>query len=105
MSVFSDLLNGVLVIDPAADVIDFGGRWYSWGQLSSTIDAIRAALAQVGLGRDDRVGVMVRNRPSAFAAVLTAIAGEACMVSINPLLPDDRLLKDIENLKLPVVIA
>lgn len=105
MSVFSDLLNGVLVIDPSADVIDFGGRWYSWGQLSSTVDAIRAALAQVGLGRDDRVGVMVRNRPSAFAAVLTVVAGEACMVSINPLLPDDRLLKDIETLKLPVVIA
>jgi acyl-CoA synthetase (AMP-forming)/AMP-acid ligase II len=105
MSVFADLLNGVLAIDPAADAIDYDGRWYSWGELGGTVDAIRAALATIGLGKDTRVGVMVRNRPSPFAAVLTVVAADASMVSINPLLPDDRLAKDIAGLELPVIIG
>lgn len=105
MSVFSDLLNGVLTIDRKADVIDYQGRWYNWGELADTIEAIRALLRQLGLGENARVGVMVRNRPSPFAAILTAVSGDACMVSINPLFPDERLLHDIAGLKLPVVIA
>ncbi|MET0371520.1 MAG: long-chain fatty acid--CoA ligase [Sphingobium sp.] len=105
MSVFSDLLNGVLAIDPDADVIDYHGKWYSWRQLGDTIAAIRGQLAGLGLGEGSRVGVMVRNRPSPFAAVLTAVSADACMVSINPLYPEERLIKDIGGLKLPVVIG
>jgi acyl-CoA synthetase (AMP-forming)/AMP-acid ligase II len=105
MSAFSELLNGVLEIDPSADVIDFQERWYSWGELAATICSIRACLVRLDLGADARVGVMVRNRPSALAAVLTAVADRACMVSINPLLPDDRLARDLAGLALPVVIA
>ncbi|MDB5580486.1 MAG: long-chain fatty acid--CoA ligase [Bradyrhizobium sp.] len=105
MSVFSDLLNGVLAIDRDADVIDYQGTWYDWGQLGDTIAAIRAQLDRLGLGSSARVGVMVRNRPSPFAAVLTSVAADACMVSINPLYPEERLIKDIAGLKLPVVIA
>ncbi|MET0375168.1 MAG: long-chain fatty acid--CoA ligase [Rhizorhabdus sp.] len=105
MSVFSDLLNGVLAIDPDADVIDYQGKWYSWRQLGDTITAIRGLLADLGLSEGARVGVMVRNRPSPFAAVLTAVAADACMVSINPLYPEERLIKDIGGLKLPVVIG
>ncbi|MDB5715725.1 MAG: long-chain fatty acid--CoA ligase [Sphingomonadales bacterium] len=105
MSVFSDLLNGVLAIDREADVIDYDGNWYKWGELGDTIEAIRAQLAKLELGEGTRVGVMVRNRPSPFAAVLTAVAADACMVSINPLYPDERLVKDIQGLNLPVVIG
>lgn len=105
MSLFSDQLNGVLAIDRDADVIDYAGVWYTWGQLADTIDAIRVELRKVGLGRDTRVGVMVRNRPAPFAAVLTAVAEDASMVSINPLLPDDRLAQDVADLALPVIIG
>ena len=48
---------------------------------------------------------MVRNRPSSFAAVLAVVAEDACMVSINPLLPDERLVADLRQLRLPVVAA
>ena len=50
MSVFSDLLNGVLTIDPSAEVIDYQGRWYSWRQLGDTIAEIRTLLATLGRG-------------------------------------------------------
>jgi long-chain acyl-CoA synthetase len=105
MSVFADLLNGVLAIDRSADVIDYQGKWYRWGELADTIDAVRGALVELGLGEGARVGVMVRNRPSPFAAVLTAVSSNACMVSINPLYPDERLIADLASLNLPVVIG
>ena len=105
MTVFSDLLNGVLAIDPEADVIEFRGVWYSWGQLGRTIGAIRTAMRQLGLGRDARIGVMVRNRPSALSAVLAVVAEDCCMVSINPLLPEERLIADLRTLKLGLVAA
>lgn len=105
MTAFSDLLNGVLALDPAADVIEFHNTWYTWGQLAGTIAAVRGAFRQLGLGQDARVGVLLRNRPSAFAAVLAVVSEDACMVSINSLLPDDRLLQDLRDLKLPVVVA
>ncbi len=95
----------MLAIEPEADVIDFRGTWHSWGELGATIAAIQQALAEIGLGPAARVGVMVRNRPSALAAVLTAVAEDACMVSINPLLPDERLTQDLRGLKLGVVVA
>lgn len=105
MSVFSDLLNGVMTIDPSAEVIDFQGKWYSWEALAATIESIRTQLRALGLAGDARVGVLVKNRPSSFAAVLTAVADDVCLVSINPLLPDDRLARDLGALKLPVLIA
>ncbi len=105
MSLFSEQLNGVLKIDRGANVIDYQGQWYSWGQLADTIEAIRGELRKIDLGRDTRVGVMVRNRPSTFAAVLTAVADDASMISINPLLPDDRLAQDVTDLALPVIIG
>lgn len=105
MSILSELVNGVVAIDPAAPAVDHDGRWYSWGELRHAIGEIGAELARLGLQEDARVGVMVKNRPGPYAAVITAVAIDACMVSINPLLPPDRLVADIRNLKVPVIIA
>jgi long-chain acyl-CoA synthetase len=105
MSVLSDLLNGVLDIDPDANVIDFEGSWSTWGELKAAIGQIRARLDELGLGKGARLGIMVRNRPDELAAVLTAISIDACIVSINPILPEARLLSDLRTLKLPVVIG
>jgi long-chain acyl-CoA synthetase len=105
MSILSDLLLGVLRIDPAAEVIDYQAQWYSWGDLATTIDSITACLGELGLGQGARVGVLMHTRPDALAALLAAVASEGSIVSINPLYPDERLCADIETLRLPVVIG
>ncbi|AXE63628.1 AMP-dependent synthetase [Hyphomonas sp. CACIAM 19H1] len=105
MSFLSDLLNGVVEIDPAAEVIDFNESWSSWGDLKLTIDAIKAALAELGLGEGARIGVMIRNHPDVLAAILTAVATDGTMVSINHVLPEEKLRADLEKLDLPVVIG
>ncbi|MDE2621394.1 MAG: long-chain fatty acid--CoA ligase, partial [Sphingomonadales bacterium] len=105
MFVLSDYLKRVLAIDPAADVLEFDGRWLTWGALDAQVTAIRELLTGLGLGADSRVGIMVRNRPDAIAAILAALTLDACFVSINPLLPEARLNADLATLKLPVIIG
>lgn len=105
MSKLSMLLGGVLCIDPAANVIEYQRRWCTWGELGASIEAIKSYLEKLGLGYGARLGVFVRNRPDSVAAILASIREDACMVSLNPLLPDTRLFADLRNLKLPVVIG
>jgi|KBSSwiStaDraftv2_1062776.scaffolds.fasta_scaffold11649_3 acyl-CoA synthetase (AMP-forming)/AMP-acid ligase II len=105
MFVLSEYLNGVLALDPSADAIEFEQQWFTWGQLAGQVAAIRAQLTALGLGAEARVGIMVRNRPDSIAAILTALTTEACIVSINPLLPEARLNADLAKLKVPVVIG
>jgi long-chain acyl-CoA synthetase len=105
MSLVSDLLNGVLAIDRCADAIEFERRWYSWGELGDMVNGVRGALGELGLGAEARVGIMLQTRPGPLAAMLATVSIEACLVSVNPLLPDDRLVRDLAALRLPVVIA
>ncbi len=105
MSYLSSQLNGVLAIDPEADALDYNEVWYSWGQLKFGIDTISGLLDSLSAGEDTRIGVMMQNRPDQSAAVLTAIARDNCIVTINPLLPQEKLNADLKNLKLPVVIG
>jgi long-chain acyl-CoA synthetase len=105
MSIWSTQLNGVLRIDPDADALEFAGRWHRWGELAHAVRQVQQCLAELGLGADSRVGVILRGRPGPLAAMLATIAADACLVAINPLFPDDRLAEDIIKLRLPVVIA
>jgi long-chain acyl-CoA synthetase len=105
MSLLSDLVNGVLHLDPTADVIDYQDHWFLWGDLAGAVDAVQKCLTRLQLGQGARIGIMVRNRPDSLAGILTAVAQDACIVSINPLLPNERLLSDLESLRLPVVVG
>ena len=105
MSIIADLLNGVLDIDPEAEAIDYQNQWHSWGELSGAVKAVQARLQALGLGAGARVGVVIRNRPGGLASVLAVLGLDACVVSINPLLPEERLISDINLLQLPVIIG
>lgn len=105
MSYLSEQLSGVLSIDPTAQAIEYEREWYTWGNLSDQIDRIGKLLDELDLGAQARVGIMIRNRPDSVAAILAAVKRDACVVSINPLLPAEKLNADLEKLKLPVVLG
>jgi long-chain acyl-CoA synthetase len=105
MSRLSDLVRGVLRVDPAAPAMEHDGRWRSWGELDGLIDAIDAALAAGGLGAGARVAAMLRNHPLMAAALLGLVTTDRCVVTLNPSLPDARLAADILALRPPAVIA
>ena len=49
----------VVAIDPTANAIEFAGRWYTWGELGATVDAVAR---EIPPGAE--VAVLLRNRPS-----------------------------------------
>ncbi|QJQ31404.1 AMP-binding protein [Sphingomonas lacunae] len=105
MALMTEKLRAIMAIDPARTQIDFAGQEYSWGQIAAAVTAIESALDGMGLPQDARVGVMLRNRPGHVAAIIAVLSTDRCLVTLNPILPDERLFADIEGLSLPVIIA
>ena len=105
MALMTEKLRAIMALDPARTEIDFAGTEYSWGQLAAIVRDIEAALDALALPVDCRVGVMLRNRPGHVAAIVAVLSGDRCLVSLNPILPDERLFADVTGLNLPVVIA
>ena len=98
-------LTAILTIDPDADAIECGGKWASWGDLDTTIASLRKSLDDIGCGADTRVGVMLRNQAPQIAALLGVMSSNCCIVTLNSMLPDDKLARDIETLNLPVIVG
>jgi acyl-coenzyme A synthetase/AMP-(fatty) acid ligase len=47
----------------------------------------------------------LRTRPTGHSAILGVIIGERCIVTLNPLIPDDKLADDIRAMRPPVVVG
>ncbi|MCW1383647.1 fatty acid--CoA ligase family protein [Novosphingobium sp. KCTC 2891] len=105
MALITEKLRAIMAIDPARAEIHFEGRDYSWGDLARVVAAIEAALDAMALPAEARVGVVLRNRPGHIAAILAVLSSDRCLVSLNPILPDDKLFADIAGLGLPAIIA
>jgi acyl-coenzyme A synthetase/AMP-(fatty) acid ligase len=96
-------IEGVLGIDPSAAAVEFEQRWTSWGDIARTKSQIDALLAP--LGPDVRVGVLIRNRPPSVAAILAVATSGDCLVTLNPVYPDDKLGADLESCAPPVIVG
>lgn len=105
MALMTEKLRAIMALDPERVEIDFEGVDYSWGEIAQSVRSIEAALATIGAPEDARIGVMLRNRPGHIAAIVAVLSTDRCLVTLNPILPDNRLFADIEGLGLPVVIA
>tara|TARA_R110000824_G_scaffold37553_4_gene115505 strand:+ start:29902 stop:31401 length:1500 start_codon:yes stop_codon:yes gene_type:complete len=105
MALMTEKLQAIMALDPERTEIDFEGRDYSWQQIADVVRAIEAALGEMGLPIDARVGVMLRNRPGHVAAIVAVLSADRCLVTLNPILPDQKLFADVAGLELPVVIA
>ncbi len=88
-----------MAIDPSARAVDFGSRWFTWGELSSTIDSVAACITAPGT----QVGVILRNRPAQVGLLLGVLRAGGCVVAINPERGIDRTRDDIAALDLPIV--
>lgn len=103
MGKLGEAIDGVLAVEPSAPAVEFEGRWTSWGELARAKREIEAAVAD--LGPDLRIGVLIRNRPDTIPALLACAASDNCLVTLNPVYPDDKLAADIEECAPPVLIA
>lgn len=89
----------VFDLDPAANAIQYDGRWHTWGQVAALARRVGAVSA------DNRVGIMLRNQPVHVAALLGVLGAGGTVVVINPFRGDERTRADIAALELPVIIG
>lgn len=100
-----ELARRALARDPSEEVIEYEGRWYSWGELRRVADAIGAAIRASGAGPREAVGFIPRNRPSAIAALLGLIAEGRTIQMIYAFQSPAAIAQNIERLKPAIVIA
>tara|TARA_R110001599_G_scaffold60755_9_gene168687 strand:+ start:3496 stop:5001 length:1506 start_codon:yes stop_codon:yes gene_type:complete len=105
MAIITDTLRAVMALDETAPVIDHKDVWYTWGKLNAQVNAISELLTGLDVPAGGRVGVLLHNRPGHVAAILSVLASDRCLVTLNPLYPDETLAGDIGSLAVPVVIG
>ena len=103
MEIVREKIEEILAIDPAADAVEFQGAWITWGQISRIKHELERYLA--ALGPSGRVAVLMRNRPEILCSTLACIGQSQCLVTINPVYPEDRVAEDLRDAQAPVVIA
>jgi long-chain acyl-CoA synthetase len=94
----SQRIADILAIDPSAGAIEFAGRWYTWGELETTVDAVAAEIP-----RRAEVGVLLRNRPASIGLMLGVLRAGGCVVTVNPQRGTDRTRDDLRALDLGFV--
>lgn len=100
-----DRLDLVFSLDPTAPAVGQNGGWYSYAEVARFADALTRILDEAAMPPGTAVGVLLRNRPVHFAAALATIWRGHCLVTVNPMLPEQPLAEDVESLRLPVLLA
>src|SRR5687768_4217949 len=80
-----DLLYNSVARDPQKAAVVDGDTKYTYEDLERQSGSLGAALAEAGVGRGDRVGVLVEKSWEAIVAMLAASRIGAAYVNINPL--------------------
>ncbi|MBV1901403.1 MAG: acyl--CoA ligase [Kordiimonadaceae bacterium] len=101
----SDHISAILNLSPDTNAIEFKGNWCTWGEISSVVDDIDAALTAAGLPAGTAVGILLRSRPQHVAAMTSILKSKRCIVTINPLQPKAKLVAELSALKLEAIIA
>jgi acyl-CoA synthetase (AMP-forming)/AMP-acid ligase II len=105
MSALERLVSAVLAIDPAAEAIEYQRAWRTWGDVAARVKALGEAYADMGLGDDARVGVLLRNRFEQYCALFSVLGARRCLVTLNPLYPGAVVADDIRAVAPPVVVG
>jgi acyl-CoA ligase (AMP-forming) (exosortase A-associated) len=80
-----DLLHNSVARDPENTAVVDGDAQYTYGDLERESSALGAALADSGVERGDRVGVLVEKSWEAIVAMVAASRIGAAYVNVNPL--------------------
>ena len=98
-------IDAIASVDPAADELEFEGKWQTWGELIAAADAIDALLSAAGLPAGTRIGVLLRNHAALVPLLLALFRTGRCLASINAGAPDDKLAEDIRRAAVPALVA
>lgn len=92
-SELSNRIAQMLAIDASAPAVEFERRWYRWGDLAATADAVAPHVVP-----GERLAVLLRNRPPQVGLLLGLLRAGACVVTANPERGNERVRADLESL-------
>ncbi|AIT80034.1 class I adenylate-forming enzyme family protein [Novosphingobium pentaromativorans] len=98
-------IDGVLLIDPTRDALEFGREWLTWEELDRRSRKLCDLLDAIGAGPDTRIGVLLRNHCDLVPVLLGLFRSGRCLASLNAVSPDAKLADDIRDAAVPVLVA
>ncbi len=90
---------------PDAVAVVHGGERVTYGELARAAARVAGALLDLGVGREDRVGVMMERSPRALAAILGTLRAGAAYVPLDPSYASRRLSLLVEDSDLRVLLT
>lgn len=82
---------------PQAPLLDFMGRRYSYGEVSSAVDRVACGLRKLGYGPGDRIGLFLPNVPHYVAAYYGILKLGGTVVNFSPLYTVDELAEQVAD--------
>lgn len=105
MTSIDEALGRLWGADDHARMLQYDGRWVSWGAVRMLGEHIDRELTDAGCGPGGRVAVVLTNRMESVAALIAVFRGKRTLVSVSPLQPPDRLSADLAAARAPFVLA
>lgn len=93
-----------MALDPSAPAIEYQGAWTDWQTIADIATDVESQLRSAGL-EGAPVALLLRNHPAMVAAMLGVLLADGGIVTINAAHGDAGLTRDIEELRLPALIA
>jgi long-chain acyl-CoA synthetase len=100
-----DYLRQHAAARPDAAAILFKGRAVSWSELDRTSDACAAGFAALGVGRGDKVALLLPNCPQFVIAQLGLWKLGAVVVPLNPIYTEHEMVAPLVNAGVRIVVS
>ena len=105
MSTLEELSKAALAREPSQPSIEFGKRWFTWGEIRHVAERLGALIDSSGAPEPAPVAVIARNRPSAVAALLGLIARGSTIRMIYPFQSPAAMARSVERLKPAAIVG
>ena len=95
----AELCARALAREASRPVLDFEGRWVTWGELRHIAERMSSALDAGGVPAGAPVALVARNRPPVVAALFGLIATDHTIRMVHPFQSAAAMARDVERLK------
>src|ERR1700732_2410213 len=95
----AELSARALAREASQPIIEFEGRWVTWGEMRHVSERVGSFLDASGAPPSAPVALVARNRPSSVAALLGLIATSHSIRMVHPFQSAASMARDLERLK------
>lgn len=105
MNTLAELSARALARDASQPIIEFEGRWVTWGDMRHVTERMGSFLDASGAPSGAPVALVARNRPSSVAALLGLIARSHSIRMVFPFQSPAAMARDVERLNPAVLVG